>query len=427
MKIKSVTLGCKVNQCETQAMETSLRERGHEVCAEGEIPDTYIINTCAVTAESVRKSRQAVRRALSTYPDAIIAVCGCFSQLSPEETRKLGAHLVSGSGDRIRFAEDLERVFNDRSEVMLVDDPMSRQLFEELPAGSVAGRTRAMLKIQDGCENFCAYCIIPYVRGPVRSLLPQKAVEQAKRLAEEGFRELVITGIEISSYGKDLHSLSLPELTAMIAEAAPQLRLRLGSLDPSAIDENFCENLPRENLCRHFHLSVQSGCDETLKRMNRKYDVEALLKSVELLRKYFPGCAITGDLIAGFPGETEDEFAKTLETIRKCAFSSMHVFVYSLRPGTAAASMVGHLPEAVKSERAKKARGIAAEMKAHYLKSCIGQDYEVLIETEDGETSCGHADNYCLVKAIGKPGRGEVVTVHITGVSDEILIGNITN
>ncbi len=428
MRVASVTLGCKVNQYETQAMETELRERGHEICRKDEHPDVYIINTCAVTAESGRKSRQAVRRALQADPGAIVAVCGCFSQLSPEETKALGAHLVSGSAGRMSFVDEIERIYKSREEKLLHDDPLKRRAFEPLPAGSASGRTRALLKIEDGCVNFCSYCIIPYVRGPVRSLAPEDAVREAVRLRGEGYTELVITGIEISSYGRDLKDgTGLPELVSKIAAAAPGMRLRLGSLEPSVVTEDFCDRLPKEGLCCHFHLSAQSGSSETLRRMNRKYDAPGLISAARLLEKYFLGCALTADFITGFPGETEEEFRETLETAERCGFFQMHVFPYSVRPGTAAASMDGHVPESVKAERAARMRELGARMKRRYLDTCVGRDLSVLPETKKDGACFGHAANYCPVRFRGPFERGKIVTVHITGVSGEELVGNMIN
>lgn len=425
MKIASITLGCKVNQYETQAMEAELRKRGHEICSKNEHPDVYIINTCAVTAESGRKSRQVIRRVLAADPQALVAVCGCFSQLSPEETKALGAHLVSGSGERMKFVDELERMFTERGQLLLHDDPMQRNSFEPLIAGSVHGRTRAMLKIEDGCENFCAYCIIPYVRGPIRSLSAEKAISEAKRLREEGYSELVITGIEITSYRDAEQNLGLAQLVAKIAQAVPDIRLRLGSLYPSAIDEEFCKSLPRHGLCEHFHLSVQSGCSATLERMNRKYDAKTLIEAAERLRKYFPNCAFTADIITGFPGETEEEFLESMNTVKRIGFASMHVFPYSIRPGTVAESLDNQIPEHVKTERAAHMRNLEQQMKKEYLQSCIGKKMKVLLETEKNGESFGHAENYCAVSVKGGGKRGDIVTVHISEVLGDQLVGNI--
>lgn len=422
------TLGCKVNQFETQALETILTSRGHTICKSGCGCDAFIINTCAVTAESGRKSRQAIRRGRIENPGAIIAVCGCYSQISPDEVKTLGVDIIAGSADRIKFADALEKAFSDRSFICMIDDPIKRCDYEELPAGSLSGRTRAMLKIQDGCLNFCSYCIIPFARGPVRSLPPERAASEAARLCSEGYRELILTGIEISSYGKDLANISLSDVINAVCASAPGCRIRLGSLEPRTITPEFCEEISGiSNLCRHFHLSLQSGCDATLRRMNRKYDTSRYLYSVELLRKYFPGCGITTDLIVGFPGETDDEFSETVSFIQKCSFSGMHIFPYSVRPGTPAASMPGQIKRAVKASRARTASAVAAEMSNFFAKKCIGQTYDVLFETEDGEYSYGHADNYLDVRVKGIGLHNNVLPVQITGAENATLFGEISN
>ena len=342
MKYLIATLGCKVNQFETQAMEERLQGDGHLPVSPGETADAVIVNTCAVTAESGRKSRQTIRRLQEENPGAVVAVCGCYAQLSPEENAEIGAQVIFGSGDRMAFVEAVEHAVETGEAARRIDRPFSRKEMELLPAGAVSGRTRAMLKIQDGCRNFCTYCIIPYVRGSLRSMPISEAVSETKRLREEGFRELVLTGIEIASYGVDLEGRpSLTELVEAVAAEAGDMRLRLGSLEPTVITEDFCRRLAATGkVCRHFHLSLQSGCDRTLKAMNRKYDTAFFAHTVELLRQFFPGCALTGDLIAGFPGETEEDHRKTLDFLRHCAFSELHVFPYSRRPGTPADTSV---------------------------------------------------------------------------------------
>ncbi len=426
VKVSFITLGCKVNQFESQAMAALLQERGHIIASEGETADAYVINTCAVTAESSRKSRQAVRHALSENPDAITAVCGCWSQISPEDAESLGSDLVFGSADRHMLVDALERCFDTRGHIVNVDDPMSRSLFEALPAGSGIGRTRAMLKIQDGCHNFCAYCIIPYARGPVRSLPPDDAVSEVKRLAAEGYRELVITGIEISSYGFDLDGTSLIDLVEKLCLAAPGMRIRLGSLEPRTVAADFCKRLSRlPNLCPHFHLSLQSGSDATLKRMGRRYTTQEFFAGTELLRSYFPNCGITTDIIVGFPGETEDEFEETLSFIRKCAFSAMHVFPYSKRPGTEASKMPEQLTNNTKKDRAKRAAELGRELRRSFLNAQVGTVQDVLFETCIDGIWSGLTGNYCEVSVHGGAAKNEVSEVRITGVGRNCLEGEI--
>ncbi len=426
MKYAITTLGCKVNQFETQAMEAMLRARGH-AATEGGDADVVIVNTCAVTAESGRKSRQAIRRMLAENPGAIAAVCGCYSQISPEDAAALGAAVIYGSGDRAGFVEALERAVTERTPERCVDDPFRRAQIESLPAGALEGRTRAYLKIEDGCDNFCSYCVIPYARGRVRSMPLAEIRTEAARLQREGFRELIVTGIEISSYGKDFRNgIGLADALCAAAEAAPETRIRVGSMEPTVVTEDFCRLLQGAgNICRHFHLSLQSGCDRTLRDMNRKYDTARFLESSALLRAAFPGCALTADLIAGFPGETEADFDETLSMIRGVGFAEMHVFPYSVRPGTRAAKLPGQLPRAVRNARAALAQTAADEMQLAYLDAQIGSILPVLFETERDGAWQGHSDNYCEVLARGDFLHGIMKNVQITARNGKKLVGNI--
>ena len=425
MKYIIATLGCKVNQYETQAMEAVLAAHGHRRAEKGESADAVIVNSCAVTAESGRKTRQTIRRLREENPGAVIAVSGCYSQLEPEKVRQLGAKVVFGAADRAKFVEAVEKAAAEGEEELWIDKPFERRVFEELRAGAVDGRTRAMLKIQDGCHNFCSYCIIPYTRGRLRSLPLEKAAAESARLAAEGFRELVLTGIEVASYGVDLPGKpGLADLVSAVAAASGEMRIRLGSLEPTVVTEDFCERVASlKKLCPHFHLSLQSGCDKTLRAMNRKYDTAAFFAVAERLRRYFPGCALTGDLITGFPGETEEDHAETLAFIEKCAFADLHVFPYSRRPGTKADAMPGQCSAAVKSRRAAEASAVAAATRARYLDEQIGRSLTVLFESGEGEGSLGHSENYLLVR-VPVPGlHGQVKTVKITGVSQGELVG----
>lgn len=420
------TLGCKVNQYETQAMTTLLEESGHRLASVPEEAQVRIINTCAVTGESGRKSRQAVRRAQKESPGAIIAVCGCFSQISPQQIRELGVDLIGGSGDRKAFVRSLEELAVSRSAGSFsLDEPLRRRAFELLPAGGLAGRTRAMLKIQDGCSNFCSYCIIPYARGPVRSMPLEEIRKQSAAIAADGYREIVITGIEISSYGRDLGA-SLIDAIAAVSEAAPGLRIRLGSLEPRTATEEFCRRAAEiPGLCPHFHMSLQSGCDATLKRMNRKYDTARYAQCIANLRRFFPGCAVTTDVIVGFPGETEADFQACLAFMEACAFAAVHVFPYSPRPGTPAAGMPGQIKNAEKHRRSVIAGDLARELSHRYAARMIGQDTDVLFERERDGFSYGHSPNYMVVRAPGTGLRNVVKTVHITETDGTDLCGNI--
>ncbi len=426
MKIAIYTLGCKVNQYETQAMESILRRRGHTLVDFESPADAYIVNTCTVTAVSDKKSRQAIRRARRLSPRAVIAVCGCYAQTDPEAVEALDVDLISGTGDRVKFLDDLERAVRGKQQVH-VDHVMARRDFEFLPAGGLAGRTRCMLKVEDGCVNFCTYCAIPYARGPVRSLPLDRAVSEARRMAGEGYREIVLTGIEISSWGRDLkNGQSLIDLIEAVCAAVPALRVRLGSLEPRTVTEAFCLRAAKlPNLCPHFHLSLQSGCDATLKRMNRKYDTGRYLTSCELLRAHFDHPAITTDLICGFPGETEEEFAATLDFLRRASFASMHIFPYSRRSGTPACDMPGQVPMAEKEARAHRAARIASEMAADYLTWYIGKTLPVLFEEEKDGLWRGHAPNYAEVRSPGENLHNQVAAVRIESARDGALYGRL--
>ena len=426
MRVAIYTLGCKMNQYETQAMEQLLRRKGHQVVDFSQEADAYVVNTCSVTAVSDQKSRKVLHRVRRERPGAVLAVCGCYPQTHVEDVRKLDVDLIAGTGDRAGFVDLLEQAVEERRPLELVDRSFDRRSFEVLPAGGMENRTRAMLKVEDGCVNFCSYCIIPYARGPVRSLPLDKAVEQAAQLKAEGYREIVITGIEISSWGRDLkNGLTLIDLMEAISAAAPGVRIRLGSLEPRTVTEEFCRRaaaLP--DLCPQFHLSMQSGCDDTLKRMNRKYGTARYLESVELLNRFFDRPAVTTDMIVGFPEETEEEFAKTLDFIRRCGFAQMHIFPYSIRPVTPAAEME-QVPKAVKEDRARRAAAAAADMHRAYLDGCVGKTYPVLFEQpRDGKFS-GHAPNYMEVLAEGEGLHNQVKPVRITGTDGQVLFGEL--
>ena len=427
MNIAFYTLGCKVNQYETQALEQLVTQRGHSLVPFEETADAYVINTCTVTAVSDKKSRQVIRRARKSAPDAVIAVCGCYPQTHPDDVEKLGVDLISGTGDRTGFVDLLEREWRDRQPITALDDAFQRRSFESLPAGGLEGRTRAMLKMEDGCVNFCSYCIIPYARGRVRSLPLADCVRQARELEAAGYREIVLTGIEISSWGQDLEGK--PELMeaieAICQGLSPDTRVRLGSLEPRTITPDFCRRaaaLP--NLCPHFHLSIQSGCDTVLARMNRKYDSNRYYESVKFLHEVYDRPAITTDLIVGFPGETEEEFQQTLDFIQKCAFSAMHIFPYSKRPGTPAAKLPGQVRNAVKEERAHRAAQIARTMQDTYLYSWVGETVPVLFEEEREGLWRGHTTRYCEVEVQSvQPLHNQLRQVQITGHAGGALQG----
>ena len=427
MKFAFYTLGCKTNQYETQAMERFLLEKGHSLGHFDEACDAYIINTCSVTAVADKKNRAVIRRCRRDNPQAVIGVCGCYSQHAPEAVRELGIDVIGGSAKREEFIAMMLFALQSRTHQESLDNALRRREFEVLPAGGLTERTRAMVKVQDGCVNFCSYCIIPYTRGPVRSAPLEVAVAQARELAERGYREIVITGIEIASWGVDLPGKPEPaQMIEAVCRAVPELRVRLGSLEPRIVTETFCEKMAKlPNLCPQFHLSMQSGCDTVLARMKRKYDTARYLESVELLKKFFPGCAITTDMIVAFPGETEEEFAQSLSFIRKCGFADMHIFPYSRRPGTPADKMPGQHNNATKEERSRAAIAVAREMSEEYRSSLIGTTQSILFEEMDGEFFTGHAPNYVKIYALGENLHNEIRNVTITEIFRDGVKGEI--
>ena len=426
MRIAICTLGCKVNQYETQAIEQELLRRGHTLVDFEDEADAYVINTCSVTAVSDKKSRQMIRRAKGRNPDAVVAACGCYAQTHAEDVKALMPDVLVGTNDRMKFLDLLERSAREKKPIVHLDDALHRHTFEVLPAGGMAARTRAMMKVEDGCVNFCTYCLIPFARGPVRSLPMEEAGRQIRQLREEGYREIVITGIEISSYGHDFKDgTTLIDLLELLSREGGEMRLRLGSLEPRTITREFCERASRlPNLCPHFHLSLQSGCDATLKRMNRRYDTARYAESCALLRDYFDDPAITTDLITGFPEETEEEFAQTLAFIERCGFAEMHIFPYSIRPGTKAAQMA-QIEKSVKEERAARAAAVAQRMNKAYLQRCVGKVFPVLFERSEGGGSGGHAPNYMEVTVPDEGLHNQVRNVRITAVDGTTLRGEL--
>ena len=429
MKYAFYTLGCKVNQYETQAMQQLLLARGDTLGEFDGVCDCYIVNTCTVTAVSDKKSRNAIRRARKLNPNAVIGVCGCYAQTAPEEIRKLDVDVLIGTDGRTEFLDKMAAAAAEKLRWEHVEDAGLPRAFEQLPSGGLAERTRALLKVEDGCNNFCTYCIIPYARGRVRSLPLENAVAEARKLAAEGYREIVVNGIEISSWGWEWHDGScLRQLLAALCAAVPSVRIRLGSLEPRTIDEEFCKTLSGfENLCPQFHLSLQSGSDSVLRRMHRKYDSARYLQSVELLHRYFPGCAVTTDLIVGFPGETEEEFEASLALIRRCALSKVHIFPYSRREGTPAAKMPDQVPKAVKEARASRAAAVAAELEDAFHTSLIGTEQPVLFEQPENGFYAGHAPNYAKVYTAPGELHNAVRRVRITELCRDGVFGVLTD
>lgn len=423
------TLGCKVNQYDTQAMQEKFEQSGYEVTDFNDIADVYVINTCTVTSLGDRKSRQMIRRAYRRNPNAVIAVVGCYAQTAPEEILDIpGVDLVLGTRDRNRIVEYVEKVKDTGKPINVIQDIMETKEFEEMPISSYDEKTRAVLKIQEGCDHYCSYCIIPYARGPVRSRKPEDVIRQVHKLVESGFQEFVLTGIHVASYGKDLNNVNLLSLIEDISKIEGVERIRLGSLEPTLLTEDFVKaikDMPK--VCRHYHLSLQSGHDETLKRMNRKYNTKQYREIVDRLRKYIPDVAITTDIMVGFPGETQEEFEGTREFVKSIRFSRIHVFKYSPREGTPAARYKDQVPENIKEIRSRELIALGKEMEIEYLRGFVGKEELVLFEEESKDKKGwyeGYTDHYIRVAVQYNDSLiGNIVPVKLGKIEDGVMLG----
>lgn len=427
-KVAFATLGCKVNQYETEAMSLLFKNKGYTLCDFDEICDIYVINTCTVTNMGDRKSRQMIRKAKKTNPNAIIAAVGCYAQVSSDEIKKIdGVDVVLGTNDRKHIVEYIENLkeneqFENVCEIRKVTD------FEDLEIESYDEMERAYIKIEEGCNEFCSYCIIPYARGPVRSRSIDSIINEAKRLVNNGFCEIILTGIHIASYGKDLKDGTLLiDVVENLAKIEGLKRIRLGSIEPRILKEDFIIRLKNtKKVCPHFHISLQSGCDATLKRMNRKYTCDEYLESVSLLRKHFENPNIATDIMVGFPLETDEDFLESVDFMKKVNFSDAHVFAYSNRKGTRADKMEGQIPPNIKDERSKIMSETVAVLKENYMKSFIGKSLNVLFEQRKDKFFEGTSDNYIKVFVqTDLDLTGKIIDVQITDIEDDYLIGTI--
>lgn len=398
--ISFITLGCKVNQYETNAMAQKFKEKGYKVI-EGEAKaDIYVINTCTVTNMSDRKSRQMLRRMKDINKNAIIVACGCYVQVSKEEVEKMEEiDLVLGNNEKKNIVEYVEKYIEENKKEENMEDVMQQKEFVDFGDVTYTEKTRAVIKVQDGCDRFCSYCIIPYARGRVRSRKPQSVISEIEKIAKQGIKEVVVTGIHVASYGKDFNNgYKLIDLLEEINKIEGIKRIRLGSIEPLLITEEFVERLKKlEKICHHFHLSLQSGCDETLKRMNRRYTIEEFKEIVNRLRKNYEDVILTTDIIVGFPGETEEEFNKTYEFLKHIKFYKMHVFKYSPRKGTKAAKMPKQIDGKQKEIRSKKLIELSDFNERTYNESYINKEVEVLFEEKKEGMYKGHTKNYILV------------------------------
>lgn len=437
-----LTLGCKVNQIETQSMSELFRRAGYEIKEFGEDADIYVINTCSVTAVGEKKSRQQIRRAHRINPGAVIAVTGCYAQLAPEDIAAIeGVGLVVGTKDRqniVTMAEEAAASYaRERKATSKVGNIRETHEFEELIVdddvkGDIAPhqRTRAFIKIQEGCENFCTYCIIPYTRGPLRSRHLDSIRSEAKRLAEEGYQEIVLTGIHLGAYGRDFKDgTTLADAVETILQEKSFARVRLSSLESVEVDERLLTMMKNEpRFAPHLHLPLQAGSDEILRRMNRHYNTAEFIDLTERLRKEVPSLALTTDIIVGFPGETEELFAETLKNAELIGFSKIHVFPYSVRPGTPAATMPNQVPEPVKKERVHRLEAVGERTAAKFRQSSVGCVKEVLIETIDAEknTADGLTDTYIRVYCDADAVRsGQLVSLRLVREYEDGLWGEL--
>ena len=405
-------------------MAQKLIEHGFEIVEFGTIADIYIINTCTVTNIADRKSRQMARRAKQLNPKSIVVAIGCYAQVAQSELEKIDEiDLVLGNNEKKQIVKYLENYNIEKKQEII--DIFSQKEYLEYGDITYTEKTRAVVKIQDGCDRFCTYCIIPYARGRVRSRTVENILEEIKKNVENGIKEVVITGIHIASYGKDLENISLINLLESINQIPDLKRIRLGSLEPTIITDEFVTRLSKlEKICHHFHLSLQSGCNDTLKRMNRRYTVEEFKKVVERLKRTYPEVAITTDIIVGFPGETEEEFEQTKKFLKDIKFYKMHVFKYSPRKGTKAATMNEQISGEIKEKRSNELICISNKNEQEYIEQFIGKEMEVLLEEQEGDYIKGHTENYITVKIKANQGNeNELRTVKLQKRDGMELIG----
>ena len=405
-KVSFYTLGCKVNQYETNAMAQKFKESGYEIVdMNDDISDICIVNTCTVTNMSDRKSRHSLRRVKEKNPSAIIAAVGCYAQVAKNDLENMPEiDIVLGNEEKANIVQYVEKFIENEKKLIEIEDIATKKEFEDMGQITYTEKTRAFIKVQDGCNQFCSYCIIPYARGRVRSRNAESIIKEITQIAQNGIKEVVITGIHVASYGRDFgNENGLIELLEKINEIEGIKRIRLGSLEPKIITEEFMQRLSKlEKICHHFHLSLQSGCDETLKRMNRKYTTSEVKEIIERLRRYYDDVMLTTDIIVGFPGETEEEFETTYQFLKQAKLYKMHVFQYSPRKGTRAAVMPNQIDGNIKEARSKKLIELSNENQKMYNQQLVGKEVEVLFEdkeVEDGITYFrGHTQNYVLVK-----------------------------
>ncbi len=427
MKAAFFTLGCKVNQYETQALSEALAKEGFLTVSENEEADVYIINSCTVTAESDKKTRQAVRRFKREHPQSVVVLTGCMPQAYPSAAQELTeADIIAGNKNNSELPKIIKKYLSERKRALETEQHGNSDDFVPCFISSFEERTRAAIKIEDGCNRFCSYCIIPYARGRVRSKEPADIKKEAEALAKNGYREIVLVGINLSSYGTD-KNLSLCDAVSTVCAVEGIERVRLGSLEPDHMTPEMINGLKKEKkLCPQFHISLQSGCTQTLKRMNRHYDAQEYRQICCNLRENFEDCTITTDVMVGFAGETDEEFEQSLAFVKEIGFEKVHVFPYSVREGTRAASFPNRQDKKTKHARAKRMADAANEIRNEFLKRQIGKTVNVLAETKEADGSCtGYTANYTPVKIKAGAECGKFYEIKITAVGDDCCLGEI--
>ncbi len=430
-KVAFYTLGCKVNQYDTEAVLENFKVAGYEVVDFSEYADVYVVNTCTVTHLSDRKCRQMLRKTKKINSESILVAMGCYAQIAADQIKEQVEEIdiIVGTNKRSQIVELVNQFMTERSELLnVVDDIMAVEEFEELKISDMGERTRVYIKVQEGCNNYCSYCIIPYVRGKIRSRKEEQVIDEVRRLASLGYKEIVLTGIHVLAYGKDLGNTNLMQLLERVHEVEGIERIRMSSIEPVVVTDEFIETLKRlPKVCHHFHLSLQSGSQTVLKRMNRKYTKEEYLESVHKLQSLWPDVALTTDIIVGFPGETDEEFEETLAFVKEVGFAQIHIFPFSPREGTPAAKMKNQIVPAIKEERVKALGALEKELRYNYMAKHIGHSVEVLFEQahEDG-TIIGHTSNYLRVKALGTDNLENTLQhVTIDKVEGDLLVGHL--
>lgn len=430
-KVAFHTLGCKVNQYETEAMEEMFLYHDYEIVTDEEVADVYVINTCTVTNMSDRKSRQFIRRSKKLNENSVVAVVGCYSQVSPEEVEGIdGVDVIIGTTERHRIVQLCEEAKEKSGIINIVKDIKNQKEFEPINIDEIKDKTRAYMKIQDGCNQYCSYCIIPYARGPIRSRKREDILLEAEKLSKAGFKEVVLTGIHVASYGKESGDLRLIDVLEDVAKIDGIERIRLSSVEPTLITEEFMERLVRtKKVCDHFHLSLQSGSDTVLKRMNRKYTTKEYSNIVDIIRKYMPNAGITTDIIVGFPGETDQEFKETMDFVKNIGFSRIHVFKYSPREGTPAARSKEQIHGEVKNTRSEELISLGDDLMKEFASRFIGSKLSVLIEEEskdDAEYVEGYTTNYIRVKTRKDVDLfNKIIDLEVKSIDGETLVGNL--